>query len=315
MAVRELAVLGVGLSILLQGCSNRYDEERALLYAKMSGVAYCERESIENWTCGDYCEVLPRRRARTCVNDEHASLAFVVKVPTESLTAQIGADVGEEAGGSLCLVGFRGTTNFENWRKNLWFAKTDAPWNCPNCTTHSGMLSIWQGLRPCILESLKAAGCRKGSALAMTGHSLGGALATLAMSSLQRRGWRILEAYTFGSPRVGNSYFASDFDKRFNGTAFRVTYRRDPFVHLPLHWQGFRHINPEIFYNTSQLGDFVQCNQTDRPDDDGRCANQYDWASMNSWYYNDHRHYLGIAITSCPGGSSVMEAEFQELAV
>ncbi len=50
-----------------------------------------------------------------------------------------------------------------------------------------------------------------------TGHSLGGALATLAAHQMRtaalKHGFdRDLACYTFGAPRVGNHAFARDFD-------------------------------------------------------------------------------------------------------
>ena len=46
------------------------------------------------------------------------------------------------------------------------------------------------------------------------GHSLGGALATLAAIDLQRRKhFKDLHIYTFGAPRTGNHAFAQDYEE------------------------------------------------------------------------------------------------------
>ena len=48
-----------------------------------------------------------------------------------------------------------------------------------------------------------------------TGHSLGGALATLAAYDLQAEfGFRKLQVYAFGSPRTGNHAFARDYERK-----------------------------------------------------------------------------------------------------
>lgn len=46
----------------------------------------------------------------------------------------------------------------------------------------------------------------------VTGHSLGGAVAVLAMVDLVDLGWTVHEAYTFGMPRAGDATFARAFD-------------------------------------------------------------------------------------------------------
>lgn len=47
----------------------------------------------------------------------------------------------------------------------------------------------------------------------VTGHSLGGAVAVLAMVDLVDLGWTVHEAYTFGMPRAGDATFARAFDR------------------------------------------------------------------------------------------------------
>ena len=44
--------------------------------------------------------------------------------------------------------------------------------------------------------------------ITITGHSLGGALATHALAILSAQGFQIKNFYTFGSPRVGDSKFS-----------------------------------------------------------------------------------------------------------
>jgi pimeloyl-ACP methyl ester carboxylesterase len=57
------------------------------------------------------------------------------------------------------------------------------------------------------------------------GHSLGGALATIAASFFPKKGLLI----TFGSPRVGNYKFA----RAFKTEAFRYANLMDPVSHVP----------------------------------------------------------------------------------
>lgn len=74
------------------------------------------------------------------------------------------------------------------------------------------------------------------------GHSLGGALATLAADWLASNCGRVIKLYTYGSPRVGLDYFAGGCKRRINEhNIHRVYHHSDPvpmvptwpFVHVP----------------------------------------------------------------------------------
>lgn len=74
------------------------------------------------------------------------------------------------------------------------------------------------------------------------GHSLGGALATLAADWLKLTAGREVKLYTFGSPRVGLDFFASAAERRIGAAnIYRVYHKTDPvpmvptwpFMHVP----------------------------------------------------------------------------------
>lgn len=94
---------------------------------------------------------------------------------------------------------------------------------------HNGFLkafhSIWSAIEP---ELLKLS-----CPVFYTGHSLGGALATLAASRRQPKA-----LYTFGSPRVGNSAFAKSLA---NVPICRVVNGQDAVTHLPPEFLKFVH--------------------------------------------------------------------------
>lgn len=89
--------------------------------------------------------------------------------------------------------------------------------------------------------------------LVITGHSLGGAVATLAAAVFRKQGLE-LTLYTFGSPRVGNEALAKYISA--SGTNFRVTHLNDPVPRLPPLTLGYRHIEPEyhIFSGDAPVG-------------------------------------------------------------
>ncbi len=79
------------------------------------------------------------------------------------------------------------------------------------------------------------------SRLTVTGHSLGGALATICALDLQYNFNSILsdiEVYTFGAPKVGNKKFYQSYDKRVPQTHHFI-YGLDIVPSLPRWWQGY----------------------------------------------------------------------------
>jgi triacylglycerol lipase len=86
-----------------------------------------------------------------------------------------------------------------------------------------GLDEVWPDLQPC-LEKLAAGG----SALWITGHSLGGALALLAADRMERIS-KVQGVYVFGAPRIGDR----DFAKSYAPKAFCFLNNNDAVPHLP----------------------------------------------------------------------------------
>lgn len=84
----------------------------------------------------------------------------------------------------------------------------------------------------------------------MTGHSLGGALATLAVAKLrQEKKQAVNGLYTFGSPRVGNQKFADKFDDDFKRYTFRFVNDNDAVPHAPSEDMNFRHVGTRMHFD------------------------------------------------------------------
>jgi pimeloyl-ACP methyl ester carboxylesterase len=81
-----------------------------------------------------------------------------------------------------------------------------------------------------------------------TGHSLGGALASLAAGTLRNMGIAV-DLYTYGAPKIG-LFGLSVFLAQGPGGNFRVTHKNDPVPKLPPALLGYRHARPE-YYITS----------------------------------------------------------------
>lgn len=87
----------------------------------------------------------------------------------------------------------------------------------------------------------------------MTGHSLGGALATMAAMDIRLDFPMIpldkITFYTFGSPRTGNRAFTDFLFSLFpNGGNQRVTHFNDSVPHVPPYDLGYSHVGDEVWY-------------------------------------------------------------------
>lgn len=113
---------------------------------------------------------------------------------------------------------------------------------------HGGFLNAYEGVREILEEKLEAESGR-GLQIWITGHSLGGALATLASTTVIDRmktdpSYQLNGVYTFGQPRVGNSAFVENLEAAYDEHAFEpMRYRHgdDLVSRIPWRSLGYRH--------------------------------------------------------------------------
>jgi hypothetical protein len=87
----------------------------------------------------------------------------------------------------------------------------------------------------------------------VTGHSLGGALATLCGYCLSNEINKNIIVVSFASPRIGNNNWKNAFNKNKNLKHFRVTYNRDIVTAFPTF--NYKHVgdNIRIFKNKTDI--------------------------------------------------------------
>ncbi len=109
---------------------------------------------------------------------------------------------------------------------------------------HRGFVTAYFSVRDQIHDYIKG---HEISTVVATGHSLGGALATLCAVDLQYNfsdKITALDAYTYGSPKVGNDGFRDSFNRRVPNS-YRFVQGMDIVPELPRWWQGYRHVDKE----------------------------------------------------------------------
>ncbi len=167
-----------------------------------------------------------------------SNLRFSDSKTTGSHWAFIGTD--EE----FSWIVFRGTNSIEDWLSNIqddlrpWPAESlvEGIWPASrNALVHHGFLEIWTEYESWIRDNLPAS-----RPLKICGHSLGGALATLASVSLQNT-YEIAEVCTFASPRIGNAAFV-----KLCPPQARYVNSLDPVPDLPPRVMGYEDTCPQI---------------------------------------------------------------------
>ncbi|CAN4120592.1 unnamed protein product [Withania somnifera] len=123
---------------------------------------------------------------------------------------------------------------------------------------HSGFLSAYDSVRIRLISLIKKAiGYRDDDLdppnkwhVYVTGHSLGGALATLlalelSSSQLAKRGAISVTMYNFGSPRVGNKRFAEVYNEKVKDS-WRIVNHRDIIPTVP-RLMGYCHVAQPVY--------------------------------------------------------------------
>jgi triacylglycerol lipase len=135
----------------------------------------------------------------------------------------------EQAHNGEFILIFPGTASRRDWRTDAKILKTD--WNGDGAKTHSGFTEAYRSIGSQVCDFLREYQAER---VIITGHSLGGALATLCADVVADLGVDIAGVYTFGSPRVGNRTFARQYNEDLAEVTYRVVNARDPVPWLPL---------------------------------------------------------------------------------
>ncbi len=108
---------------------------------------------------------------------------------------------------------------------------------------HRGFVEAYFSIREQIHSYIKE---NPAKCVTLTGHSLGGAIATLCAVDLQFNypDQFAIDLYSFGCPRVGNSGFIESFNRRVPDS-YRFVYGMDAVTGVPVPWQGYGHTDKE----------------------------------------------------------------------
>ena len=144
--------------------------------------------------------------------------------------------------GTATIVAFAGTNDFADWLTNLNVDKVDWRGFQLHEGFHTGEADLFRQLASHYQDEL--------SNVWITGHSLGGALATLhALRFAEGYGTECLRGvYTFGSPRCMDRRSADMCDRLMRPRHWRIVNGNDIVPRVPI-WLRFKHCGQHIRIN------------------------------------------------------------------
>lgn len=152
---------------------------------------------------------------------------------------------------------FRGSQQAADWGTNFKFRMqqfaitgTAQESAIPTGEVHRGFHDAWQSVEKRVVYQLSKWWTPQ-TKLWITGHSLGGALAALAATSLEYQGFTVAGLYTFGQPRVGDWAFTRQVNEHMGDRMFRYVNNNDI---VPLMPPQFNPLNPGRLYG--HMGQF-----------------------------------------------------------
>lgn len=173
--------------ILVAQCS-AYTPSLAIELGYYSSIAYQSVANINAWSC-EKCS------------------KYVIQNPQafSNTTGDIQGFTGYSPNLNAIILAFRGSSTIENWFINLSLNQVGYS-KCEKCKVHNGFQAGYNAVKASVISQIKALkALHNDSKIYLTGHSLGGALAVMALPDVKENFGDVEGLLTFGQPRVGNS--------------------------------------------------------------------------------------------------------------
>ena len=296
--------LFIALICLVQSQEGTYDSDIAFTMVRASSAAYCDQDEVRTMQCGDACDDLSGFEfvsQSTYDIDDKESISFTMFINTDA---------------QMFVTAFRGTHGLVQLISELLEggATSYDLYDLGDAVATTYFYEKYtQHIRSDFMANFEAYYAQYPDfQMYITGHSLGGAFATLAaldISLAQILPKEQIHLYNYGSPRVGDSYLAQAVIDNV-GEVFRVTHFKDAVPHVPPCFIGLDghckawadhpsenglylfnawHISPEIFYSTEDTQTPKVCTVPEDPS----CSDSFAMIAVN---VADHLLYLGKSI-------------------
>ena len=150
------------------------------------------------------------------------------------------------------IVSFRGTEGkLSDWVTDIKVFKETWTNENPLGDVHNGFYGALNSIWNAVLEEIHTLRTNK-QTIWVTGHSLGGALATLAAATfeLQQPRVGINGVYTFGQPRIANHEFSRNYNGILKSRTFRCVNNNDVVTRVPPQIFGYSHVGKLMYFDT-----------------------------------------------------------------
>ena len=201
--------------------TTKYQPSNALALGKCANLAYESKQKIKNtvssWGFGKF-EFFDRDETQAFVTGNNDAI----------------------------IVAFRGTEpkKLQDWVTDADFDLVDGPLGEVHDGFYRALRFVWRELSKATKDFQD-----KGQSLWFTGHSLGAALATLAVASLRADDKPVHGLYTFGQPRTGSRDFAANFNQDFKPRCFRFVNNNDIVPRVPLRAMTYSHVGTFLYFD------------------------------------------------------------------
>ena len=142
----------------------------------------------------------------------------------------------------LCMA-FRGTNELEDWLDNINAFSTKALFGQFHRGFWNSVEDVWQPLN----DRLRRCQKEKSRPVFMTGHSLGGAMATVAAARFIHEDRPFNAVYTFGQPRALTRDTAQIFNVECRSRFFRFHNNNDIVTRVPARLMGYSHVGTYLY--------------------------------------------------------------------
>ena len=232
----------LSMPINLDPYDTSFSAQKAYLFALASKLAYANPKTIDK-----ELEAFGFLKSRVITNKETGTEGFVASTK------------------EFIVICFRGTEpNFKDWMTDFKFIHTDGPLG----EGHSGFIKAYRSIADDLSEAIEH--CRFPSrkrvpngygemselfskrypqSIWLTGHSLGGALASVAAAHRVENCLPVDGVYTFGSPRVFEWDTAIKYDLSAGERTFRFVNNVDIVTRLPKRLMNYRHIGSLKYFD------------------------------------------------------------------
>jgi triacylglycerol lipase len=189
--------------------SQDFELQNALHLAELSQLAYHDGNFIQN-----------------AISFTYPSFEFIEVHPSSGYDTEAFIAANDQ----VIVVAFRGTEphSLEDWVNNL--DNRAFPYSTGN--VHQGFWEALDVVWDMVLTKIHLFQ-HKNQTIWLTGHSQGGALASLAARRLLEKQIPIQGVYTYGQPKIGDMLFVANYDSFLKTKTFRLYNEDDSVVQNP----------------------------------------------------------------------------------